>query len=63
MKELIKDIQFTLQEMELRSVEMVDRYPIRQIVENMRETLCYLHPSEERLILKEYISRLEEVIK
>ena len=63
MKEYIKDLEDSLQALSLRSVEMIDRYSITQILLSMYETVEALPPSVERLILKEYISRLEEVVK
>lgn len=63
MKESIKNVEFALQELSLRSIEMIDRAPIHDLICLMYEAYDGLPPSCERLILKTFIEKLEEIIK
>lgn len=61
MKNVIRDLEESLQELSLRSIEMVDRRQIREIIDSMYETYNQMNPSAERLTLKEYMDRLEKL--
>lgn len=63
MKELIHDVEFALQALALRSTEMVDRLPIIKIIDEMNLSINDLQPSQERLMLKAFVEKLEKAIK
>lgn len=63
MKTYIQDVETALQALALRSTEMVDRAPIHDLICLMYEAYDGLPPSGERLIIKTFIEKLEEIIK
>lgn len=59
MKDLIHNVELALQELSLRSIEMVERAPIQNILIQMYGALDDMQPSPERAILRAFVEKLE----
>lgn len=63
MRKLIQNVEFALQELSLRSIEMIERAPIQNILFQMYAALDDMQPSPERAVLRAFIEKIEEVLK
>lgn len=63
MRQYIDNVQLALQELSLRSIDMMDKLPIQNILDEMNLAINDLPPSPERLILKSIADKLERVLK
>lgn len=59
MKDLIHNVELALQELSLRSIEMVERAPIQNLLIQMYAALDNMQAGPGRAVLRAFVEKLE----